>query len=279
MKKKNILVLGGTGKTGRKVAERLTNRGESIRIGSRKKVPPFDWENPDTWPRALDGISKVYITFQPDFAIPGAQQTIETFTSQAVESGIQKMVLLSGRGEKEAELCEQIVKNAGADWTIVRADWFNQNFSESFGLEPILAGHLALPKGEVKIPFVDTDDIADVAVESLLNDKHNGKTYELTGPRLLTFEQVAEEISKATGRNITYQSIPMDEYKTMLREQQVPEDYIWLMNYLFTEILDGRNSTVTNDIEKILGKKARDFTDYAKEIAEAGIWSVDKHAL
>lgn len=274
MKKQTTLVLGGTGKTGRKVAERLTELGESVHIGSRNEDPPFDWENPDTWAVALVGIDKIYITFQPDLAVPGAQETIEQFTSQAVVNGTQKMVLLSGRGEKEAQLCEQIVMGAGADWTIVRADWFNQNFSESFFLDPILAGHLALPKGNVKIPFVDTDDIADVVVASLLNDKHNGKIHELTGPRLLTFGQAAKEISTATGRNIAFHSLTMDEYKAMLREHQVPEDYIWLINYLFTEVLDGRNSSITNDIEKVLGRKAKDFSEYAQETAEAGMWSV-----
>ena len=155
MKEKKILVLGGKGKTGRKVAERLTRLGKTIRIGSRSEKPSFDWDNRETWAGALDGVDRVYITFQPDLAIPGARKSIEEFTSLAVESGIQKMVLLSGKGEKEAQLCEQVVINAGAAWTIVRASWFNQNFSESFFLDPILAGHVALPKGEARVPFVD----------------------------------------------------------------------------------------------------------------------------
>lgn len=183
------------------------------------------------------------------------------------------MVLLSGRGEKEAQVCEQVVMNAGVDWTIVRASWFNQNFSESFFLDPILAGHVALPRGEALEPFVDADDIADVVVESLLHDMHVGQTYELTGPRLLTFEQVTTEISKVTGRDIKFESLTMDEYTKMLREYQVPEDYIWLINYLFTEVLDGRNSSVTNDIEKVLGRKAKDFAEYARETATTEIWN------
>ncbi|MFQ5866350.1 MAG: SDR family oxidoreductase [bacterium] len=271
----NILVIGGTGKTGRRVVERLKARDIPVRIGSRAAEPPFDWENPETWAGALDGMDMVYITFQPDLAVPGARKAIETFTSQAVKSGIRKMVLLSGRGEKEAELCEQVVMNAGADWTIVRASWFNQNFSEGFFLDPILAGHVALPKGEALVPFVDVDDIADIVVESLLDGKHNGQIYELTGPRQLTFKQVTEEISKVTGRDIQFSSITMDEYKAMLREYQVPEDYIWLINYLFTEVLVDKNSSVTNDIEKVLGRKAKDFSEYARETATTGIWNPD----
>jgi len=273
VEEKNILVLGGKGKTGRRVTERLTKLGKAIRIGSRSEKPPFDWENPQTWTGALDGMDTVYITFQPDLAVPSALEAIEGFTSRAVNNGIKKMVLLSGRGEKDAQVCEQVVMNAGVDWTIVRASWFNQNFSESFFLDPILAGHVALPRGETLEPFVDADDIADVVVESLLHDKHVGQTYELTGPRLLTFEQVTAEISKVTGRDIKFKSLTMDEYTKMLREYQVPEDYIWLINYLFTEVLDGRNSSVTNDIEKVLGRKAKDFAEYARETVTTGIWN------
>ena len=273
MEEKKILVLGGKGKTGRRVAERLTKLGKAIRIGSRSEKPPFDWENPQTWTGAVDGMDTVYITFQPDLAVPSALEAIEGFTSRAVKNGIKKMVLLSGRGEKEAQVCEQVVMNAGVDWTIVRASWFNQNFSESFFLDPIFAGHVALPRGETLEPFVDADDIADVVVESLLHDKHVGQTYELTGPRLLTFEQVTAEISKVTGRDIKFKSLTMDEYTKMLREYQVPEDHIWLINYLFTEVLDGRNSSVTNDIEKVLGRKAKDFAEYARETVTTGIWN------
>lgn len=274
MNKQNILVLGGTGKTGRKVAQRLTERGQPIRIGSRKEAPPFDWRNPETWSEVLEGMRNVYITFQPDLAVPGARETLKKFTAKAVENGVHKMVLLSGRGEKEAERCEQIIKDAGTNWTIIRSDWFNQNFSEYFFLSPILEGHLVLPKENVKIPFVDTDDIADVAVESLLNDKHNGKIYELTGPCLLTFKQAVTEISQAIERKITIQRVPLKEYKQILRKNQVPEAFIELMTYLFTEVLDGRNSKVTNDIEKVLGRPAKDFKAYTREIAKTDIWAV-----
>ncbi len=269
----NILVIGGTGKTGRRVVERLKTREIQVRIGSRAGEPPFDWENPETWAGALDGMDKVYITFQPDLAIPGARKAIEGFTSLAVKNGIQKMVLLSGKGEKEAELCEQVVMNAGVDWTIVRASWFNQNFSESFLFDPILAGHVALPRGEALVPYVDTDDIADVVVEALLNDDHVGQTYELTGPRQLTFKQATEEISDATGRDIVFTTITMDEYEKMLRKYEVPEDIIWLITYIFTEVLVERNSIVTNDIQKVLGRKAKDFAEYARETASTRIWN------
>lgn len=275
--KDNILVLGGKGKTGRKVAERLTKLDHIVRNGSRSERPSFDWQDQSTWSAALKGMDKVYITFQPDLAVPGALEAIEGLTKEAKRSGIKKLVLLSGKGEREAELCEQVVIHSGIDYTIVRASWFNQNFSESFFLDPIIAGHVALPQAEAKVPYVDTDDIADVAVEALLNEEHNGQIYELTGSRLLTFKEVIEEISMATGRNIVFTSISLNAYTKMLEEFELPEDYIWLINYLFTEVLgDTRNSVVTNDIEKVLGRKPKDFSEYVQEVAATGIWkSVD----
>lgn len=273
MEEEKILVLGGKGKTGSRVAKRLTKLGHNVRIGSRGENPSFDWDNPETWPGVLEGMDMVYITFQPDLAVPGAAKAIEGFAAEAIEAGIKKMVLLSGKGEKEAELCEKIVINSGADWTIVRATWFNQNFSEGFMIDPILAGHVAMPKNEALVPYVDADDIADVVVAALLNDIHVGKTYQLTGPRQLTFEQVTREISRATARDIKFDSITRDKYTAMLKEFQVADDYIWLINYLFTEVLVESNSEVTNDIEQVLGRKAKDFSEYVSETAGTGVWN------
>ncbi|WP_343616575.1 NAD(P)H-binding protein [Flavobacterium sp.] len=272
--KKQILVLGSTGKTGRRVVERLKNNPDvEIRLGSRNEQIPFDWENPETWKNVLQDIDTVYITFQPDLAVPFAVNAIKEFTTLASKSGVEKMVLLSGRGEKEAQICEEIVKKNAKNWTIVRASWFNQNFSESIFLEPILAGFVALPRAEALEPFTDADDIADVVATVLVDDNHNGKTYELTGPRLLTFKQAVNDIASASSRNITFQSLSLEEYSTMLREYQVPEDHIWLANYLFEQVLDGRNASVTSDIEKILGRKAKDFSAYAEETAKTEIWN------
>ena len=271
--KSKVLVIGGTGKTGRKVVQRLTALGHEVRIGSRSAERPFDWNDPSGWDSVLEGIDKMYVTFVPDLAVPGAYEAIKELTKKAAKAGLQKMILLSGKGEKEAERCEQVVAESGINYTIVRASWFNQNFSESFFLEPILAGHLAMPKPEVKVPYVDTGDIADVVVTALLNEEHNGKIYEVTGPRLLTFNNIADEISKASGRKIEYSPISMETYNSMMREAGLPEDYIWLINYLFNEVLDNEeNSIVSHDIELVLGRKAKDFSDFAKETASTGIW-------
>lgn len=272
--KNNILVIGGTGKTGRKVVEKLQAKGHNVRIGSRSATPSFDWEKPEEWGKALEGIEKVYVTFQPDLAVPGALEAIEELVRQAKQQGIQKMVLLSGKGEREAELCEQVVIHSGMDHTIVRASWFMQNFSESFFLDPILAGTVALPKQEAKVPYISTEDIADVAVACLVGEKHNGQIYELTGSRLLTFPQVIREIALETGREIQFTPISLSAYKQMLEEFGVPADYIWLINYLFSEVLDAPgNNVVTGDVEKVLGRKPTDFNKYVRETAASGIWN------
>lgn len=274
MKEEKILVLGGKGKTGRRVVDRLTGLGyTNVRIGSRSETPSFDWENQGSWAAAIEGMETVYITFQPDLAIPTAVEIIKKFTSLAAKRGITKMVLLSGRGEKEAQLCEQVVMDAAEKWTIVRASWFNQNFSESLFLDPILAGHVALPRAEALEPFTDADDIADVVVEALIDSKHNGQIYELTGPRLMTLPQAIAEISEATGRNVQFQPLTLDENLRLLRTYQLPEDYIWLVHYLFSEVLDGRNASVSTDIERVLGRKATDFSEYAKATAATGVWN------
>lgn len=272
--KNNILVLGGKGKTGRKVAERLTQLGQEVRIGSRSETPAFDWDDQHTWGPAMEGMDMIYITFQPDLAVPGALDAIEGLTKIARQQGIKKVVLLSGKGEREAELCEQVVMNSGLDYTIVRASWFNQNFSESFFLDPIQAGHVALPQAEAKVPYVDTDDIADVVVAAFMDQEHNGQVYELTGPKLLTFPEVIKEISLATGRDIQFTPITLSAYAKMLEEFDVPADYIWLINYLFTEVLGtSGNDVVTSDIEKVLKRKPKDFSEYVQETVGTGVWN------
>lgn len=281
MKTEHFLIIGGTGKTGRKVAESLTRLNQKVRIGSRNAEIAFDWHNIETWSAAFEDIDKIYITFQPDLAVPGALDAIEALVKQAKLSGVTKLVLLSGKGEKEAELCEQIIIHSGLDYTIVRASWFNQNFSESFFLDPIITGFVALPQADAKVPYVDTGDIADVAVEALLHDEHNRKIYELTGSRLLTFQDVVTEIAKATGRDIQFTPIALQAYTEMLREHGVPSDYIWLIDYLFSEVLgDPRISEITNDIEKVLRRKPKDFSAYVQEIAATGVWNqtVDNEA-
>lgn len=267
-----ILVLAATGKTGSRIFKKLTDLGWPVRSGSRSATPGFDWQDEDTWKPALQNIHTVYVCFHPDLAVPGAVNIIRSFTDLAVSQGVKKLVLLSGRGEPEAQQCEQIVMSSGIDWTIVRASWFAQNFSEGYLIEPLIAGHVALPAGNVAEPFIDVDDIADVAVAALTDDKHNGQVYDITGPRLLTFKDAVGEIADATGRTIHYQQLSIEEYATGL-EGLIPVEFIDFLAYLFTEVLDGRNEKVTDGVQKALGRKPTDFSEYVKKTAATGIWN------
>ncbi|AYB35118.1 NAD(P)H-binding protein [Chryseolinea soli] len=270
---KKILVLGSTGKTGRRVMQRLVKLDQSVLGVTHSSTPKFDWNDSASWEKVLDNIKSVYISFYPDLAIPGAVKAMEAFSKVAVKKGVQQLVLLSGRGEEEAQQCEKIVMKAGVDWTIVRASWFFQNFSEGSFLEPVLSGHIALPAGDVGEPFVDADDIADVAVAALTQEGHNGKVYEVTGPRLLTFKQAVEEIANATGKPIQFEKVPMKDYESVLKEYGLPKDMIWLITYLFTEVLDGRNENLTDGVYQALGRKPTDFSEFAKKTAAAGVWN------
>jgi len=269
---KLTLVLGGTGKTGRRVARRLRARGIPARVGSRSGQPPFDWENRVTWAPALRDVNSAYVSYYPDIAAPGAVDTVGAFARLAVGRGVRRLVLLSGRGEAEAQRAEQAVRDSGADLTILRSTWFSQNFSEDYLLEPVLSGELALPAGDTPEPFVDADDIADVAVAALTQDGHAGQIYELTGPRLLTLAEAAAEISKAAGREIRYVPVSAEEYAATAARQGVPGEVIDLLTYLFGEVLDGRNAHLADGVRRALGREPRDFTDYARDAAASGVW-------
>jgi uncharacterized protein YbjT (DUF2867 family) len=149
------LVLGGTGKTGRRVVQRLKAHGQPVRVGTPSSAPPFDWNDPATWPSALDGAGAVYLSYYPDLAVPGAVAAVRSFAELAVRRGVPRLALLSGRGEPEAERAEPAVHDTGAELTILRSTWFMQNFSEDYMLEHVLGGELRLPAGEVPTPFLD----------------------------------------------------------------------------------------------------------------------------
>ena len=271
MTNNTILVIGSTGKTGKRVADQLEARGIPVRHGSRSADVPFDWEDRQTWTPALAGVDKVYITYYPDLAVPGSIDAIRELSKMADEAGVRRLVLLSGRNEVEAERAEDVVKESGLQWTIVRCAFFAQNFNEGAWLDEVLAGTVALPVDHVQEPFVDVDDIADVVVAALTNDRHVGQLYELTGPRLLSFRDAVTEIAAAAGRDITFVSVPIDDYTAMLTEHGLPQDVIWLLSHLFTEVL-GSKAHLADGVQRALGREPKDFTDYARETAATGVW-------
>jgi uncharacterized protein YbjT (DUF2867 family) len=270
---KPTLVLGGTGKSGRRVVERLEARGLPVRVGSRSGEPPFDWEVRSTWSPALEGVGSVYLTYYPDLAVPGAVEAVGSFAELAVRSGVPRLALLSGRGEPEAERAEQAVHDTGAELTILRSTWFMQNFSEDYMLDHVLAGEIRLPGGNVPTPFLDIDDLADIAVAALTEDRHVGQLYELTGPRSMTFAEVAAEIGQAAGHEVRYVPVSLEQHAAEAAEHGVPADVIELLTYLFNEVVDGRNADTTDGVRRALGRDPRDFSDYARDAAATGVWS------
>lgn len=268
------LILGGTGKSGRRVAERLKAKGRAVRIGSRSAVPSFDWHNEKSWDACLNGVTAAYITYAPDLAMPGAADAIQAFVDLAKKRGVKRLVLLSGRGEEEAQACEKIVQNSGLEWSVVRASWFNQNFSEGAFIDMVLNGAITLPAGNQVEPFVDVNDIADVAVAAFTEDHHVGQIYELTGPRLMTIADVAADLSRATGREIVYVDVPHEAFVSEVAESGAPQDVVWMLDYLFSTVLDGRNAHLTNGVQRALGRPPRDFAEYARRVAASGAWRI-----
>ncbi|UUX48727.1 NAD(P)H-binding protein [Nisaea acidiphila] len=273
------LIIGGTGKTGHRVVKGLIERGYPVRIGSRNAALPFDWNAPETWAPAVAGTAAVYITYQPDLAVPGAVDVIRDFAAVALAEGVTRLVLLSGRGEPEAEEAEQALIESGADWTIIRASWFMQNFCETFLYDALKTGELALPVNSVKEPFVDVEDIAAVAVAALTMPGHSGKLYEVTGPDLLSFEEAVSAISEAAGRRIGFRRVSPDDYAGMLRGAGVSPEEISLLLYLFTTVLDGRNANSTDGVRQALGREPGSFAGYVSRTAMRGVWSEPQQAI
>ncbi|MEQ9258635.1 MAG: NAD(P)H-binding protein [Roseovarius sp.] len=271
MHPKPVLVIGATGKTGARVATRLEAKGLPVRRGSRNSPTPFDWEAPETWSAALEGVRAAYVTYFPDLAFPGAVEKLESLCETAHAAGVEHLVLLSGRGEHHARLGEEVVRNSGVDFTIVRAAWFAQNFSEGYLREPVLAGVLPMPGGDVAEPIIDIDDMADVAVAALTEEGHKGQLYEVTGPRLMTFAEMAAELSAALGREIRHIPISFEEFHANIAE--VGGEFVGdVFTAIARETLDGRNAHLCDGVERALGRPPRDFADFARAAAGAGQW-------
>ncbi|MFD6276149.1 NmrA family transcriptional regulator [Streptomyces sp. NPDC060209] len=270
-----VLVTSGTGKTGRRVVERLLALGTEVRSGSRTGGVPFDWEDKSGWEPALRGTDAAYVAYYPDLAAPGAPEAMAAFGRIAADSGVRRLVLLSGRGEPQAVVAEDALREAaaGVGLTVVRSAFFAQNFSEGALLDGVLAGELVFPAGSAAEPFVDADDLADVVVAALKGDVPAGGVHELTGPRLLTFDEVAAELTGATGSEVRYVPVSGPEYAAALESYGVPAPEASFMADLFTMLLDGHNAVTTDGVKRVLGREARDFTAFAGDAAGDGAWS------
>ena len=267
---RETVVVGGRGKTGRRVVDRLRALGRSVRPVSRGAEVPFDWHDEATWGPALRGAGAMYLTYHPDLAMPGAAERVRRVSARAVDAGVERIVLLAGRGEPQVHPAEDAVRESGARWTILECAFFDQNFDDGV-LAPV-EDAIFFPGGRVAEPFVDCDDIADAVVAALTDPRHAGETYELTGPRTLTFAEVADEIGAAAGRPIRYVPVSFAQYAEMLAPHMPPEHVAFLIE-LFEFLMDGHNAHVADGVERALGRPAKDFREYARGVAAAGGWS------
>jgi len=256
------VVLGGTGKTGRRLVRTLRAAGRPVRAVSRSTEVRFDWSSRDTWAAALAGASAVYLVAPSDPVLAGL------FVKQA--TSVRRFVVLSGRGiDKVAgdafqgmAAAEQAVRDSGAEWTILRPNNFNQNFDEDLWRAPLLAGRLALPLGDTPEPFVDAQDIADVAAAVLLGG-HDGRVYDLSGPRGLTFAEAVAAIASASGRAMRFEEVTPAEYRASLLAEGVPGEVADELNLMFAGMRDGHLMPPGDGVQRVLGREPIDFADYA----------------
>lgn len=274
----DILVLGATGKTGRRLATRLRDAGTtSVRAASRSGEVVFDWTLPDTWEPALAGAGAVYLV-APDDPSP-----VRGFVRQATASGVRRFVALSGHGIEQAGddsgfgqgmvAGEEAVRESGVEWTILRPNNFFQNFDEDLWLAPLRAGRLGLPIGEMPEPFIDADDVAAVAATVLTEEGHAGRTYELSGPRALTFGEATRTIAEAAGRPIRYEELTPAAYRSELLAEGWPEAAADGLGAMFSLHRAGCSAEVTDDVRRVLGREPADLEPWARRIAARGTWA------
>jgi uncharacterized protein YbjT (DUF2867 family) len=276
---KTILVLGATGKTGRRLLPYLSARGATARAASRQAGEGrtrFDWNEPDTYDPALAGADAIYLV--PPDLIEDATPIVGPFLDRAVRAGVRRVVLLSSMGvEFPAEdrasgrnRLEQHVKASGLEWTILRPGGFNQNFSEGFLLPGILhANAIATATGDGAVAFVDADDIAAVAAAALTEDGHDQATYAITGPEALTFADAAAIIGTAAGRAIAHRQISSAELTQILCRAGLPANYAAIVVRDQEAIRDGLGTRVTDVVPRITGRAATPFAAYAAHAAPA----------
>ncbi|GAA3040060.1 NAD(P)H-binding protein [Streptosporangium longisporum] len=260
-----VLVLGGTGKTGSRVASALRRRGADPAVASRRGPVRFDWADRSTWGPALEGVDAVYVV---DSQGPDAPEEVRAFAGLAAGAGVRRLVLLSSRtlGEMGGDLLatERAVKEPGVRWTILRPTWFAQNFTElDFIASPLNdTGELRLPTGDGREAFIDLEDLAEVAAVALTEDGHAGRTYVLSGPRSFSFAEAVGEIARASGRALRFVPVSEDAYRAELAAAGYPDAVAEEMIAVLRHVRLERGWEPTDGVLRVLGRPPRDFAEY-----------------
>jgi uncharacterized protein YbjT (DUF2867 family) len=264
------VVLGGRGKTGGRVAQRLRALGHDVVDASRSTPQRFDWDDPTTWEPTLAGATGLYATYFPDIASPGAHENVGRLAEVARGVGIERAALLSGRGEPGALLSERAFLDALPDSDVLRCAWFDQNFTEGMFAPAIAAGGYSLPTpAHVVEPFLDADDVADCAVRVLTGD-HLGGVHELTGPVAVSMDEVAATLSEVMGGEVRYEHATLDEFAATLGALGMSYDDAMELAHALAETFDGRNAATTDVVPELLGRPARSFATFARAAYDAG---------
>lgn len=274
------LVLGATGKTGRRLVGHLRRAGADVRPASRHPGVDgtlFDWHRPETHRPALDGADAVYLV-APEL-VEDPSDVVGPFLADARRLGVRRVVLLSqflpdgvlGR-VSGLHRVEQLVKGSQLGWAILRPTAFAQNLSEGFQLPGILhQDAVVAPSGNGAVGFVDAGDIAAVAATALTGNGHAGETYVLTGPEALTHADAAERISAVTGRTITHADIAPAELRGVLTANGMPDDYAEMVVAFFVGIREHRMADVSGDVERVIGRPATSFAEFVRGAAHAWV--------
>lgn len=247
-----------------------------MRAASRSSSTRFDWSDPGTWDSTLDGITAVYLV------PPTAPGPVPEFVAHAEAAGVQRLVALSGRGADtwhdsafglDMRAAEDAVRASDLEWTILRPNNFDQNFDEDIFHAPLVAGELALPAGAVPEPFIDIEDVADVAAAVLTQPgRHAEQIYELSGPRPVTFGEAVDLISRASGLPITYKQITVGEYSANLMEAGLSEHDAHTIAEMFVLMERGLTAGTTDGVATVLGRAPRTFEEYVTRVATTGAW-------
>lgn len=271
-----ISVLGATGKTGKHVAAQLRGAGHHLREASRHGTLRFEWEDEASWEAVVADADGIYLL--PHEA-PGGNERLAAFTDLAAKAGVRRLVLLSAREWADLRIAEalareDIVRESGLGWTILRPVWFAQNFSEEpFFADGIAAGELFHGTGEGRHPFVDTRDIAAVAAAALTDDRHAGQHFTLSGARALSVGEAVEAIATATGRSIRSRSLDSSSYRDHLIEHHYPPGTAEGVVGLSDHIRSGEDAYLSEGVQQALGREPLDFADFITEAVSNSRWA------
>jgi len=269
-----VLVTGGTGKTGRRVAEQLAAAGVGVRVASRGGPQPFDWSNPGTWDAALDGVSAAYLVPPP--LAGDVSATMIALVQAAMARGARRFVLLSGSpmpegGPGVGQTHRWLLQNA-ADWAVLRPSWFMQNFSEGQHLATIRdEGAIFSATEDGRVPFINADDIAASAVAALTGPQPLNRDFILTGPAPISYDTVAQRIGEAAGRTIKHRRLSAEDLAAWYRSIGRPALLAQMLAIMDTLIAGGAEDRVTDSVLELTGRPPTDFDAFAR--VNAALWT------